>query len=80
LHDLRPPTHVVTIEVPLSLDDPPLDYSPVQDAVRVCLAVSRAGYSGHLSGDAQVSIAPVDGTKWATTSEPKPSGPPAAGP
>jgi hypothetical protein len=55
------PTHVLTVEVPLSLEPEmmPYDYDPVKDAVQLVLAVSRAGFSGHICDGVQVSVEEV---------------------
>ena len=53
----RAPTHVLTVEVPLYLQD--LDaarFDPVQDAMRVVLALSRAAAEGYVCDDVQVTL------------------------
>ena len=42
--------------MPLHLDDPPHDFSPVKDAVSICLSISRAAFSGHICGDANLTL------------------------
>jgi hypothetical protein len=51
-----PPTHVLTIEVPLNMENPPCDYNVVKDAIHVALSISRAAFAGHICGDAEVTL------------------------
>ncbi len=57
LPERREPTHTLTVEVPLYLHD--LDaarFDPVQDAMRVVLALSRAAAEGFVCDDVQVTL------------------------
>jgi methylaspartate ammonia-lyase len=55
LPERRPPTHVLTIEIPLNLDNGIGNFDPVEDAVRICLGLARAAYVGVICDDPQVS-------------------------
>ncbi len=53
----RAPTHVLTVEVPLYLQDrEAARFDPVQDAMRVVLALSRAAAEGYVCDDVQVTL------------------------
>lgn len=56
LPERRTPTHLLRIVVPLALDEPPRNYDAVAQAVRLVLAVSRAGFDGYICDDVQVSM------------------------
>ena len=58
LSERRAPTHILRIDVPLSLSDDelPYDYDPVADAMKLALAISRAGFAGHICDDPQVTM------------------------
>lgn len=56
LTERRAPTHILRIEVPLNLNDPPYDYDPVADALKLALAISRAGFAGHICDDPAVTM------------------------
>ena len=56
---LRPRTHTLTIDVPLYLGDEcaeDFDYYPVEEALRVVMAVSRLAVDGFVCGDVEVRI------------------------
>jgi hypothetical protein len=50
------PTHVLRIDVPLDLAEPPAEFDAVQDALRISLAVSRASFVGAICSEVQVSL------------------------
>ena len=51
------PTHVLRIEIPMRIEDGKTFYfDPMQDAVRLVLALSRLATIGVLCGDAELSI------------------------
>jgi hypothetical protein len=53
----RPPTHIMRIEVPLCLEpDAHRDYDPLRDALRVCLAATRAAYDDIICHDVTVTV------------------------
>lgn len=52
----REPTHVLTVEVPIHIDDEQPDFDPWRDAIRTVLAVSRAAYDGVICGDPMVWV------------------------
>jgi hypothetical protein len=58
--DYRAPTHVLTVSVPLHLDeDDTFDYDPVYQALSVVMAVSRLAVDGALCGNVDVTITPT---------------------
>lgn len=58
--ELREPTHILTVTVPLDLTGTEsFDYHPTQDALAVVLAVSRIAAAGVLCGDANVTLTPA---------------------
>jgi hypothetical protein len=56
LDEQRKPTHILRIEIPLALDDPPMDYHPAKDAIQIALSISRAAFAGHVCDVAEVTM------------------------
>jgi hypothetical protein len=57
----RPPTHILTIEVPLALDVDLVgrevqDFDPLREALSIVLALSRLAVAGALCDDPTVSV------------------------
>lgn len=53
----RPPTHTLIVEVPMHLEGrDTAAFDPVQDAMRVVLALSRVAAEGFICDDVQVSL------------------------
>lgn len=59
--DRRERTHTLTIEVPIHVDaaDPPLDYDPIHEVLRVVMSVSRMALDGVVCDDVNVRFDPV---------------------
>ncbi len=54
----RPPTHTLTIEIPMYLDDDPSPEqdNALQDAINISIAASRAAYHEFICGDPNVQL------------------------
>jgi hypothetical protein len=51
------PTHMLTVEVPLNLEDRhEHGYDAVKDAISLALAISRAGFAGAICDNANVTL------------------------
>ncbi len=55
--EYQPPTHTLVVEIPIHIDPgKTLDIDPVQDALRITLALSRLATLGVLCGVPQATI------------------------
>lgn len=56
MNEQKPPTHILRIEIPLNMGEPPTDFDAVQDAVTLALSISRAAYSGVICDNTMVTL------------------------
>lgn len=50
------PTHMLRIDIPLNMSDPPTEYDAVKQALDLALAISRAAYDKVICNDIQVTM------------------------
>lgn len=55
---MKTPTHILTIAVPLCVDGT-LEFSPLEDAIRTFIPLTRLGLSDSICGEFQLTVAEV---------------------